>query len=273
MALMNLYWHYAMATSHQRVMPDYLIIGTMKGGTSSLHNYLRMHPDVLPAYKKEIHYFDLNIEQGSAWYRAHFPPKRKKTPGKITGDASPYYIFHPLTAGRASQMLPDAKIIVVLRNPIDRAFSHYNHNRRKGRETRSFEDAIEGEFEIIDIEEDRIITNQAESLFTHRHFSYLSRGLYARQLKRWLSYYDRKNILVMKSEDLFDKTEETFLQVTRFLGLKDWMPSEFETWNVGSYISMKPETWEALARVFEQPNRELSTLVDQDFNWNDTVAL
>ena len=130
-------------------MPDFLIIGTQRGGTTSLYNYLLARPQIAAATRKEVHFFDNNFHRGIPWYRAHFPSLIQGDMAEtirgqrfITGEASPYYLFHPHAPARAALVVPKAKLIVLLRNPVDRAYSHYCRMVKKGRETLSFEDAL-----------------------------------------------------------------------------------------------------------------------------------
>ncbi len=143
-------------TSRLRVVPDFPIVGAMKSGTSSLYLYTTQHPHVLPALKVEVHYFDINFNRGNKWYRSHFPTifykfisrliKRHKM---ITGEASPYYLFFPHSAQRIYTTFPNLKIIIILRNPVDRAYSHYFHSTRGGFESLSFEEAVKKESERL----------------------------------------------------------------------------------------------------------------------------
>jgi hypothetical protein len=261
------YQYYSILTAKQRVLPNYLIIGVQKGGTTMVDHYLRKHPDVLGGLKKEISYFDLNYQRGLAWYRSHFPKKSKMGPGMVTGEASPYYIFFPLSPQRVHQQLPGVKIIIILRNPIDRAYSHYHHSCRQGRETRSFEDAFHGEQEMISNEEEKILADPNTPLYNHRHFSYFSRGLYFRQLERWLALFDRDQFLILNSDQLFNNSEETYHQVTRFLNISDWTPVNFGKKNPGSYQPMKAETRQYLANYYHQPNQRLYEMLGADFGW------
>ncbi|MEJ2557594.1 MAG: sulfotransferase domain-containing protein, partial [Anaerolineae bacterium] len=126
--------HYRLITRFMRVLPDFLIIGAQKCGTDSLFRYLGGHPCIKLASSKEAHYFDLKFDKGINWYRSHFPlipykysVKRLRKQDLITGEATPYYLFHPHAPGRAAAIVPHVKLIVLLRNPADRAYSHYNH--------------------------------------------------------------------------------------------------------------------------------------------------
>ena len=120
-------------------LPNFLIIGAQRCGTTTLYNQLVSHPDISPATTKELHYFDINFSKGIQWYKEQFNDER------IIGEASPYYIFHPLCPKRIFDIIPEVKIIVLLRNPVERAYSHYWHEIRLGKENLSFEDAISEE--------------------------------------------------------------------------------------------------------------------------------
>ena len=129
-----------------RVLPQAVILGAQKSGTSSLHYYLVQHPGVVAPLRKEVHYFDLNLARGEAWYRAHFGLDGE--PG-VSIDSSPYYLYHPVVPARLHALLPGARLIVLLRDPVRRAYSHYWHERDKGRESLAFEDAVAAEAERL----------------------------------------------------------------------------------------------------------------------------
>src|SRR5262245_3882775 len=143
---------YRSATSSLRLLPNFIIIGTQKGGTSSLYRYLMQHPLIKPSFMKDVHYFDLHFAEGDNWYRARFPLslykyylKQVKKQEIITGEASPYYLPHPHVPKRAAALVPQAKLIILLRNPVERAYSHYNHALKHKQETLPFEEAIKAE--------------------------------------------------------------------------------------------------------------------------------
>ena len=172
-----------------RLLPDFIIIGVQRCGTTSLYCNLVQHPNIFPAFVKEVHFFDIDFIKGINWYRPHFPSRLYKyyitricKQGFITGEASPSYIIHRL-AKRISKILPRVKIIILLRNPIYRAYSHYCHQVRKRRETLSFKHAIEKEAERLNGEAEKILQNENYNSFNHRRFSYLARGIYVDQLK------------------------------------------------------------------------------------------
>ncbi|HEY9295730.1 MAG TPA: sulfotransferase domain-containing protein, partial [Phormidium sp.] len=163
--------------------PDFIIIGAQKCGTTSLYEYLIQHPQILAASKKEVHFFDLNFAKGVDWYRQQFKPVSQKS---ITGEASPYYIFHPLVPQRIYQLFPQVKLIVLLRNPVERAISHYYHEVRLGFEDLGLEDAIAQEPARLEGETAKILADETYYSYNHQHYTYLSRGVYVEQLNNWM---------------------------------------------------------------------------------------
>ena len=142
--LRNAVWTYGRATSFGRPLPDFLILGAQKAGTTALYSYLRKHPSIIGPSWKEVSYFDRHYARGPAWYRGNFPNKLR-TRGALVGEASPSYLFHPLGPRRVRELVPEARLVALLRDPVDRALSHYNHERALGREPLSFEDALAAE--------------------------------------------------------------------------------------------------------------------------------
>lgn len=263
------WWAYHRLTSPLRFLPDFLLVGVMKGGTTSLFRYLAQHPDVLPPFRKEIKYFDCNYFEGAAWYRAHFPLRTKFRDGsKLTGEATPYYIFHPTAHERIASTLPQAKIIIILRNPIDRAYSHYQHMVRVGREPLSFDDALAAEQERLTGEAEKIKADPRYPTYKHLQYSYLARGDYLPQIQRWYSVFSKEQILVLQSEDLYTKTAETMEKVQDFLGLAHWHPKKaYGVFKEGSYEPMKAETREKLAAHFNPRNEALYKYLGRNFGW------
>ncbi|UOQ45394.1 sulfotransferase domain-containing protein [Halobacillus salinarum] len=259
---------YRLITSKQRMLPNFLIVGVQKGGTTSLYNYLVQHPQVMSSNRKEVHYFDNNFSKGESWYKAHFPTC-DKSGNVITGDASPYYFYHPLVPQRVYESSPDMKIIVLLRDPIKRAYSHYNHNIKNGREDRPFEKAINDEQSIIESEEKKLLKNRKSSSYFHQHYSYLSRGLYYEQLKRWLEFFPEEQICVLNSEEFYNSPSTSFNQVTDFLEIDNWEPKEFKVFNKGNnYEEIPSEIFNRLKDYYTIPNTQLFKLISKDYEWD-----
>jgi len=253
-------------------LPDFLIIGAQKGGTTSLYMLLKGHPLFNPPSQKEPHFFDSRkfVSKGSGWYRARFPdPQQKEEDRTITGEASPYYLFHPLAARRAAQVVPDAKLIAMLRNPVDRAYSDYRHRIATGIEDLSFEGAIEAEEERLSGEEEKMISDELYISRNHRCYGYLSRGIYVDQIKEWHRHFAPEQMLILKSEDFFEQPLENLFRVQRFLGLSEHTPETDpkRKANRGSYEPMNPETRRNLEEFFEPHNQRIYEYLGVDFGW------
>ena len=276
---------YRVSTSSLRLLPEFMIIGTQKGGTSSLYNYLIQHPCIASAFAKEVHFFDNhtrahNFGKGIAWYRSHFAYDLDKSNNKrhkqqlITGEASPDYIFDPHAPQRIAATLPSVKLIALLRNPIDRAYSHYLHNTRAsydvGRETLSFEEAITKEEERLQGEREKLLQDESYFSYNYMHYSYLSRGIYVKQLKTWFDLFPREQILVLKSEDFYANPDTIFKQVLGFLKLPVWELQEYKSYNSskGSQANIISATREYLAGYFKFHNERLYQQLDINFGWD-----
>jgi len=260
-------------TGPLRVLPDFIILGAQKAGTTTVYDNLVKHPAVHPCDIKEVHFFDKNWHRGPNWYRAHFP--LKATRGKaieqseqwVTGEGSPYYLFHPLVAERIKNLCPQARLVVVLRNPVDRAYSHYQHEKRKGREDLSFEDALAAEVQRIGNDAEQLKSDQYFQSFAHQHFSYKSRGRYAEQLERWFKVFPREQFLILESGDLNRNFAETFERVYKFLGISPFELPQPKRSNVGSYDQMSEATRDELKAYFAPHNQQLFDLLGQNFKW------
>ncbi len=260
--------NYRTLTAPLRGLPSALIIGAQRSGTTSLFNYLVRHPDVLSPLGKEIHYFDLHYARGVKWYRGRFPYRYRLRRGALTLDASPYYMMHPQAPERAARLLPDAKLIALLRNPVDRAFSHYQHELRDGRETLSFGEAIEKEPERLAREEERLRADPGYYSFNHRRYSYLLRGQYIEQLRRWVEHFPRSRLLVLQSERLFRDPAAAVGAVHEFLGLRPHRGETYKPFFQGRYDREMPlELRRRLVAYFEPYNRELYQWLGEEFDW------
>jgi hypothetical protein len=257
-------------TAAARALPDFLVIGAMRSGTTSLHDLVCRHPQVLGAIKKEIHYFDLNFTRGEPWYRAHFPrAERLRSRRGITGEASPYYIFHPLAHRRAADLVPGARILAFLRHPIDRAYSHYWHSVQLGEEPFSFEEALRQETARLSGEERRLLADLEYVSRPHLRWSYLSRSIYADQLERWLTAFPRRQLLVLEHRAFFEDLEARSRQLFDFLGLDSQPVHLPKKLNRTAYPPMTPETRMRLLEFFAPHNARLFGLLGETFDWQD----
>jgi len=240
--------------------PEFLIIGTERGGTTSLHTYLMENRRVARALRKEIHYFDQNYNKGWTWYLSHFPIRKNDV---LSGEASPHYYFFPEAAERVAENLPNGKLIILLRNPIDRAYSHYQHEVANGYEKLSFKDAMSREFDMSDGTW-RPRNLRSTGMFQYVHFSYLSKGLYVTHLKPWLAKIPRERFLFLKSEDFFRNPGEVLSRTLNFLGLPPADQSSFRTYNEGEYQSLDAKLRSELLDFYAPYNDELSSLLSMD---------
>ncbi|MDP8910954.1 MAG: sulfotransferase domain-containing protein [Actinomycetota bacterium] len=258
------------ATARLRVLPDFLIIGAQRAGTTSLYKYLEAHPSVAPPLLgKGAHFFDTNFGKGEAWYRSHFPTRLHMHSARnaVTGEGSPYYLFHPHAPARVARLLPDVKLIALLRDPVSRAHSHYWHEVARGFEHLSFEQAIESEPQRLSGEVERMRADPAYTSFSHQHYSYLARGHYLEQLDRWYALFPSEQILVLSSEDFFSRPDESFRAVLRFLGLPEGSLRSYAKFNPREYRELSKDTEQRLVERFAEPNERLYEFLGVDFGW------
>ena len=249
------------------MLPDFIIIGTQRGGTTSLYNYLAAHPRIAPARVKEVHYFSVNYDKGVDWYRSQFPRTRGLR-RRITGEASPYYIFHPHSPKRVKELLPNAKIIALLREPVARAFSHYRHEVRLGEEPLSFEEAIAREDQRIGPDVERLVTDPMYEGHAHRHYSYVARGRYVEQLIHWSRYFPVHEMLVLRSEDLFTDPARVYAATVRYLGLPRHDLGTYERYNAaGELEGLTPHLRATLSEYFRPFNEQLYSFLGRDLGW------
>lgn len=257
-------------TSSWRSVPDFMIIGCQRGGTSSLYKYLGRHPQISPTLRKETEYFTVNHPQGEAWYRAHFPLRSRR---RLTFEATPDYLLDPRAPQRAVALLPDAKHIVMLREPGARAMSHYKHNLRLGFETETFERALELEDERLASDLAALPGTPGGPLYDFRRYSYMTRGLYAEQVSRWFDSYPKDRFLFIESERFFSDPASCLAEILTFIDAEPWSPAEFRNYSYSASAPMEedePISDEArlmLDRRFAVSNDELRAMLPGVFRW------
>jgi hypothetical protein len=260
-----------------RVLPDFMIIGAAKCGTSSLYHWLSDHTDVVPATTKEVHFFDYNAYRGDDWYRAHFPLAREiasfeRERGRpcLTGEASVSYLSHRWAPERVARALPDVKMIVALRNPIDRAYSQFQMSRREGQEPLEvFEEAVAHEEERLSPERARSERDRRYNSWPLGIWSYLHRSRYAEHLELWLDLFPREQFLFIKAEEMFADPHGTLEIVDDFLGLPSQFPAELpRILDGGEYESLSADTRAHLGAYFKPHNDRLRELTGIDFGWD-----
>lgn len=267
-------------TSRWRVVPDFVVIGCQRGGTSSLYRYLGLHPDISPSLRKETEYFTAKFPEGESWYRAHFPLALRHRLAaafgkrRLTFEATPDYLVDPRAAARCHTLLPDARIVVMLREPGERALSQYHHNVRLGFETEPFDRAIGLEEARISSDLIEMVENPSTSATAFRRYSYLTRGDYAEQLQRWFEFYSRDRFLILESEAFFSDPDRVLGEVLEFVGARPWSPPEFRNYSYLDRSAIGHEEVPAalqglLAERFNEGNKSLRKLIDADLEWLD----
>lgn len=257
-----------------RVLPDFLIIGAQKAGTTSLYRHLSEHPHVSPSFEKEVRYFNNHFDLGEAWYRAHFPTRlyqsllalRRRGP-VLTGEGEPSYLAHPLAPGRVMDLVPGVQLIVMLRNPVDRAYSHYQHRATRGRESRTFDEVIAADKEALKDGWDGLPLGDGKRL-GHSHYSYLPRGLYHPQLKSWLAVFPLERFHIIRAEDMFADTQAVYDETCDFLELPRFRLQNRARHNAGTYNEPMPQSVRADLEDFFRPhNEKLESLLNRTFDW------
>lgn len=197
-------------------LPDFVCLGVQKGGTTTLHEMLKNHPKAYLPKEKETHFFSNNYDKGTTWYENIFKDCGRE---QLCGEITPYYLYHPLAAGRMLKIIPNAKLIILLRDPVDRAISQYFHSRRLGLEKLEIEKAFLAEKERLQDSKVTIET-MGKKHISHQEHSYTARSKYEEQIPRWERHFRKENILVVKSEDFFKKPNDEWIKILDFLKLQ-----------------------------------------------------
>jgi hypothetical protein len=230
----------------------------MKAGTTSLFRYLDGHPQLATAPRKEVHYFDRHFHRGPEWYRRQFAPRRSGGAAgqTIACESSPYYMFEPRVPARIRDLVPDVKLVFLLRDPVERAFSHYHNNKRLDREPLDFISALDAEDDRTLAEEERLLVDPTHVSMPHRHYSYRRRGLYAEQLLRWRACFPQDRMLVVDSRRLFTEPAHVVAEVLRFVGLDAWQPRSLAAQNEGRHDKAIPAAARHQLEAFFAPHEE-----------------
>ncbi|HYT37873.1 MAG TPA: sulfotransferase [Acidimicrobiia bacterium] len=270
---------YTVPTSRLRPLPEFLIIGAQRTGTTSLYKYLSEHPQFRSATLKTkgVHFFDTRYEKGMAWYRAHFPTSAYRAAFRVrhgadlvTGEASPYYLFHPHVPFRLAQHLPDVKLIAMLRDPIERTYSQWQHELSRGFEHLDrFEDALDAEPGRLAGEVEKMNADPDYKSFSHQHHSYMARSRYADQIDVYRSLFPASQMHFVRAEDFFADPGVEYAKVLEFLGLPAHSLGDYKKHNGYKRTPMDPATRRRLEQHFADSNARLEKLLGSHFTWGE----
>ena len=270
-------------TAPLRKLPDFIIIGAAKSGTTSLYDFIAKHPDISSSYVKEPSYFSTIDIPGLSYYRTNFPIHTRR----LTGEASTSYFARPDVPERIKSIIPDAKLIVLLRNPVDRAYSHYHFARKRNVEPcETFEEALEQEKarrekylnsvselkSILDgkanVSKERNMYNIVRDCWDDSWHSYLRYGHYAEHLENWIKHFKRDRFLILSTDEFRDDRQHALDGVFEFLDVDSFVIHDFKDLNVGRYKGMKAGTRRRLLDYFRPHNEQLYDMLDRRFNWD-----
>jgi hypothetical protein len=262
-------------TAQARMLPGFLIVGAQRCGTTSMYKTVSQHPAVLKAaLHKGVHYFDTGYDHGLTWYQGHFPLRARaarvqRATGEVplTFESSPYYLFHPLAATRISRDLPGVKLIVLVRDPVERAYSAHAHEMARGFETEPFERALELENQRLAGETERIVSQPGYVSHGHQHQAYLTRGHYADQLQRLVPLFGRDRVHVVDSGRFFTEPELVYDPLVDFLGLRHHGYPVFERHNARPRSPMSETLRAELSEHFLPHDERLATWLGHTPSW------
>lgn len=257
-----------LASTGIRMRPGYLIVGAKRAGTTSLAEWVARHPRVAPCRSgKGSHYFDTNFRRGLAWYLAQFPKASDRW--SITGEASPYYMYHPAAPARIAAVLPQVKMIAVLREPVNRAWSQYRYEVARGHEMADFSTALDLEPRRLQRERERLSSNPQYEGAAFRHHGYLERGRYVEQLERLYGFFPPEQVLVLQSEKLFADPAAELERVWHFLGLESAHLDNLRPHNANATIERIDQlNFKRLHDYYGPLNERLYDLPGIDFRWD-----
>jgi hypothetical protein len=260
-------------TGRARVLPSFFIIGAPRCGTTTLFDTLSRHPSVIPPASKEVAYFNVLLSRGLPWYRSNFPTvwqraaARRRTGAFATGDATPTYLFHPHVARRIREAVPDARLIALLRDPVQRAYSHYHWAVGMGYELLSFEEAVEREEERTRGELERMLSDESYLSFPRNYLSYLAMGVYVDQLAAWREVFPEDRFLVLSTGELQREPARVLRRTLEFLGLPAAPGLDVRDRNSGSYEPMGEAVQERLRNHFRSHDERLREHLGSDFRY------
>ncbi len=258
-------WTVRRATQQWRSLPDFVIIGAPRAGTTSLYQALCSHPDIGRSFRKEVHFFDGRVERGLGWYRANFPLRIAST--RICGEATPNYLANPDAPDDMARLLPDVRLIALLRNPIDRTHSSWRLKVLQGDEMRSFGDAIRQEAEDPYSQAVRTRDPRSGPGPRGQRFAHLEKGRYAEHIERWFTRFPREQLLIVQSEDLFRRPAETQAAILQHIGADPAKGAAVDHLLATPPADMEPADREWLREYFAPHIGKLEDVTGMTFDW------
>jgi hypothetical protein len=257
------------------LLPDFLIVGAQRCGTTSMVRALRQHPALFNAVlNQEVHFFDDSYAQGLAWYRSHFPLRsyalfaaRKTAARPVAFESSPYYMFHPLAPKRIAAGLPGVRLLVMIRDPAERAYSAHAHETFVGHENETFERALELEPGRLAGEAERIAAEPGYVSHSHRHHAYRTRGHYAEQLERLERIFGRDRLHIIDSKAFFTDPATVWAEMLEFLGLPGCDSPKFLRYNAQPREPMNDQTRASLREYYQPHDEHLADWLGHQPSW------
>ena len=262
-------------TGSIRTLPDFIVIGGTRSGGMTLTKYIQEHPSVYVS--RNVHFFEFIASNNVNWYKRHFPSYiykkkflRKNKQKLVVGESTGTYLFHPDIPKRIKNILPNVKLIVMLRNPVVSSYSKYNHYKNEGLELNSFEDAIKMEIKRIDIlKQNNELKSNNPDFNNNVNFHYLRHGHYAEKLKNWLKVFPRNQIHMVVNDEFNADLDKTVEETFSFLGLPNHKTKNRIKHSVGKYPKLQESTKEFLIDYFKPHNEELYEILGRKLPWEN----
>jgi Sulfotransferase domain len=267
---------WGMATARWRLLPELIVVGGEQVGVTALCRLLEEHPQLMRSNAtEETGFFEDEFHHGMRWYASHFPlcwPAQSPNGGRARAfEGNSYYLFHPLAAERIARHLPGAQVVVLLRDPAERAYSAHRQERSLGREDVDFEEAIQLEAERLAGEEERLLALPGSTSFSHRHHAYLGRSHYAHQVGRFRDALGADRVHLVEAERFFAEPQKEFRRLQEELGLDAWDCGEVATRSALPAVGVDPDLRERLRTEFAADDEELSLWLGHAPIWHEEV--
>lgn len=263
-------------TAPFRMLPDFVILGAAKSGTTTLHAYLEQSPHVSWSLRKETFFFTRTWHWGLGYYHCFFELESVRRKALRAGrgpmlcaEGTPDYLLHPHVPARMKKTLPDAKLIVILRNPVDRAYSLYKHQVQRTNEPLSFADAVDAEAQRLDGEMEKMLADERYFSFHMQHHSYLARGCYMDQLERWLPHFPREQFLILLMDDLVRDAQGTLREITNWLEIPELEFTGIKRANESIHVEPMDDVVRARLHDYFRPhNARLEEFLGRTLGWD-----